>query len=299
MADVPDPSMLPATDPEGPPPTLRRVHHLGCGTFCPVGGRLVNAHGRLVCHCLLVELPDGLVLVDTGIGESAVLDPARLTAPFRAAARPQLALEETAAWQIEKLGFSRADVRHIVLTHLDFDHAGGLADFPAARVHLLDEELRAALAPRGLRERGRYHGRDWGHDVKWQPHAVRGERWYGFECVRDLPGLPPELLLVPLPGHSRGHCGVAVEVGGRWLLHCGDAYFHKDEVDLERPRCPPALALLQRLEAADDGLRRHNQERLRELARGVGGGICLFSAHDPDDLARLQGESTLPTSSPV
>jgi len=42
--------------------------------------------------------------------------------------------------------------------------------------------------------------------------------------VRALPGARDDVLLIPLPGHSRGHCGVAVKTGEGWLLHCGDAY---------------------------------------------------------------------------
>ena len=51
-----------------------RIHHLSCGTDCPLGGALFDGRsrgltGRLVCHCLLIETDrDGLVLVDTGYG---------------------------------------------------------------------------------------------------------------------------------------------------------------------------------------------------------------------------------------
>ena len=51
-----------------------RIHHLNCGTDCPLGGALfdgrsVSPLGRLVCHCLLIETDShGLVLVDTGYG---------------------------------------------------------------------------------------------------------------------------------------------------------------------------------------------------------------------------------------
>jgi glyoxylase-like metal-dependent hydrolase (beta-lactamase superfamily II) len=51
----------------------------------------------------------------------------------------------------------------------------------------------------------------------------------GFEAVRDLDGLPPEILLVPLAGHTWGHSAVAIDTGDGWLLHAGDAYFFRGE----------------------------------------------------------------------
>ena len=51
-----------------------RVHHLNCGTDCPIGGALYDGCSsgplaHLVCHCLLIETDaSGLVLVDTGYG---------------------------------------------------------------------------------------------------------------------------------------------------------------------------------------------------------------------------------------
>src|SRR5438552_1900579 len=81
-----------------------------------------------------------------------------------------------------------------------------------------------------------------------------------------LAGLPPELLLVPLSGHTRGHAAVAVrEDSGRWLLHAGDAYFYRDETDPENPRCTPGLRVFQRMAEMDRAQRLANQQRLREL----------------------------------
>lgn len=274
----------------------RRVHHLNCATLCPLGGDLVNESHRLVCHCLLVETDAGLVLVDTGLGLDAVARPREgTTAPFRRLLRPRLDPEETAVRQIERLGFRREDVQHIVLTHLDLDHAGGLRDFPAATVHVFEKEHAAALSPQGYFARERYRAIHWSHDVRWQLHSLRGERWYGFECVRDLPGLPPEILLVPLLGHTHGHCGVAVDIGGRWIFHCGDAYFHRDEIHPLAPDCPPGLAVFQRIVSVDEPLRRRNQERLRELARGVGvEGMHVFCAHDPEEFELMREHSASP-----
>jgi glyoxylase-like metal-dependent hydrolase (beta-lactamase superfamily II) len=50
---------------------------------------------------------------------------------------------ETAIAQIEALGFSWEDVKHIALTHFHYDHAGGLPDFPGAKVHIFQGELDA------------------------------------------------------------------------------------------------------------------------------------------------------------
>ncbi len=127
-----------------------RVHHLDCATMCPVGGRLYDGcshgvFGRLVSHCLLLETSRGLVLVDTGIGLRDTLDPyPRLSRLYVDLLNVQLDPERTAVRQLRRLGFDPRDVRHVVLTHLDFDHAGGLEDFPQAAVHVLRRELDAA-----------------------------------------------------------------------------------------------------------------------------------------------------------
>lgn len=274
-----------------PPPAVKRVHHLSCFTMCPLAASVMNDHGHLVCHCLLLETEQGLVLVDTALGLDAVREPVKRTSRgFLTTFRPQLSVDTTAARQIQKLGYKIDDVTHVILTHLDMDHAGGLADFPKATVHVMASELEAARAPTTFNEGQRYNPAQWAHDVKWAPHEVKGERWYGFECVRDLPGLPSEILIVPLGGHTRGHAGVAVDVGGRWMLHCGDAYFHKDEMDYASPSCSLWLKTFQRVVAVDDVARRKNQARLRDLAHGVGEGISLFCAHDPDDLERMRAE---------
>ena len=140
-------------------------------------------------------------------------------------------MDQTALHQIRALGFDPADVRDIVLTHLDLDHAGGLIDFPQARVHVYAEELRALQSPRDAAERNRYRTVQFAHDPKWTSYSDTGEPWFGFGAVRQLAGLPDEILLIPLSGHTRGHAGVAVDTGNGWLLNAGDSYFFHGQVD--------------------------------------------------------------------
>jgi glyoxylase-like metal-dependent hydrolase (beta-lactamase superfamily II) len=270
-----------------------KIHHLNCATMCPHGRKLINGDGgwlepaEMCCHCLLIEGADGLVLVDTGLGTADVRDPRHLGRGFLALTRPRLRAEETALQQVQALGFKAADVRHIVVTHLDLDHAGGLPDFTEAQVHVFAPEHHAAMERPSLGEKARYRPAHFAHRPKWVVHETQGERWFGFDSIRALPGSADEILLVPLTGHTRGHSGVAVNTGRGWLMHCGDAYFYRDEVNPQRPYCTPGLRLFQNLVQVDGPQRRANQARLLELARQHGGEVGLFCAHDPVELARL------------
>jgi glyoxylase-like metal-dependent hydrolase (beta-lactamase superfamily II) len=94
------------------------------------------------------------------------------------------------------------------------------------------------------------------------------------------------VLLVPLVGHTRGHCAVAIDTGAKWLVHAGDAYFFRDEMLPDRPRCPPALRIFQERMGIDRFDMSRNKERLRLLARERGAELDVFSAHDPIELDR-------------
>lgn len=264
-----------------------RVHHLNCGTDCPVGGALFDGRskgllGHLVCHCLLIESSQGLVLVDTGYGLKDVRETyPRLSRPFKTLLNIRLREEETAIRQLQRLGFDPADVRHIVLTHLDFDHAGGLEDFPNAAIHLMDAELNAATQRRqGFIPKNRYRPMQFDEIRNWRRYQAGGEPWFGFEAVRQLQGLPPEILLVPLKGHTWGHAGVAVDTPDGWLLHAGDAYFYRDEVRRPERRCTPGLRGYQTMMEVDRAARLENQARLRALSLDRSAGVRMICAHD-------------------
>lgn len=277
-----------------------RIHHLNCISTCPLGGRLMDGRtrgilerGHLSCHCLLIETGDQLVLIDTGLGLRDVADPhGRLSRFFLTLVRPEFREEMTARRQIERLGFDANDVRHIVLTHLDFDHAGGLDDFSNAKVHMLSAEREYAELQKTWMDRQRFRPQQWSTRGNWLTYrAGRGEQWMGFSQVRDLMGVPPEILLVPLPGHTFGHTGVAVKQGQGWRLLAGDAYFYRREMDRVDPYCTPGLRLYQWMLEKDRGARLENQERLRELKHLHGDRVALFCSHDVEEFERLSGRS--------
>ncbi len=176
---------------------------------------------RIGAVCLLAETNQSLLLVDTGLGMHDYEKPTRMMRDFmnflRADRDPDLAIVR----QVTRMGYKPEDVRHIVLTHLHLDHAGGLPDFPHAQVHVYRREYEALQHPRKILEIP-YNKPDFAHGPLWNIHELRGEKWYDFEAVR-LPGIEPEVWLVPLPGHTSGHCGVALQTGTGWIFQCGDS----------------------------------------------------------------------------
>jgi glyoxylase-like metal-dependent hydrolase (beta-lactamase superfamily II) len=163
-------------------------------------------------NCLLVETPAGRVLVETGIGER-VSDKVREMRRYEGPAiLPALG----------DAGFDPGSIDIVALSHLHFDHAGGLlADdgaraFPRATVVAQQAEWEVALGdnPRLVASYDQAELRlvhDWGAEG-W----TEGER-------ELLPGVS----VVPTGGHSAGHQAVIVRGtgdGGRTLAFFGDLF---------------------------------------------------------------------------
>ncbi len=265
--------------------------------MCPVGASLFPSvfPPSVVCHCLLIETGSRLVLVDTGIGLCDIEKPSRL-GTTRFTLKPVFDRNETAHAQVRALGYSPSDVTDVIATHLDLDHAGGIQDFPQALVHVSRAELAKAKNPRALFERSRYRPAQLAGGIRWNEFDLSvGESWQGFARVQEIAGLPSELLLVSLPGHTVGHTGVATQSRAiseashatdesAWLLHAGDSYYHHNEI-ADETRVPLGLRAFQKIVHTDFATAKRTQSALKTLQQQ---GLTIFSSHDPLELRRLQ-----------
>ena len=265
--------------------------------FGGAGGLLSPA--PMCCHCLLIEGDDRLILVDTGLGVEDVNEPRRLGHLFNVMMRPRLEVAETALRQVVDLGFRPSDVRHIVPTHLDLDHAGGIGDFPGAAVHIFADRASRRLEPvephgaRPLSRRADLRRQEMG---AWSRR--KGKSWFGFSAVRAIPE--------PRTRFSWSRCQAtraaiaASRCGGRRV---GSSIAATPISTI--PRSSRAAARRRRacvrsrvFISVDGAARRANLARLRELARLTMGEVKLFCSHDPVEFAALKGEEPEPETAP-
>ena len=86
--------------------------------------------------------------------------------------------------------------------------------------------------------------------------------------------------MIPLPGHTLGHSGIAVRGRDKWLLHAGDAYFYHGQIE-PKVRMPMVLGYFQRRVDMDRDARLANQQRLSALQASHGGEVMILNSHDP------------------
>lgn len=224
----------------------------------------------------MVRTGANVTLIDTGIGLQDIADPERrIGREAISAAGFQFSEVSTAARQLEVSGFSIADVSDIVLTHADPDHAGGLADFPQSSVHLSAEELR------NIESRNpRYSPPQFEHDPAWVEYAHNDGTWFGLPSRRLHLQSEVEVHLIPLFGHTFGHCGVAIATPSGWILHAGDTYYLRAE--LANAHHP--IDALAQLRADDDASRRRSLDQLRRVLSRHDHEVECFGYHDTLEL---------------
>ncbi len=168
---------------------------------------------QLACNCLLVERPgtDRRVLIETGHGpkygekEQKIfeIDPTNWLRPNLLAA-----------------GIDPASITDVVVSHLHFDHAGGLTyyedgrllpTFPNARVHVHQPEFEDARANFGIMT------------VTYREENLKPlDASQAWNVITGASEIAPGVRTRPTPGHTRGHHSIVIEGTDRSLVFGGD-----------------------------------------------------------------------------
>ncbi len=262
--------------------------------MCPLCAKLINGQGaytesgKLICHCLLIEHDNRLMMVDTGIGLQDIQHrDQRLGKTFLKSFKPKLDPQETAFEQIKQLGYDPSDVTDLFPTHLDLDHVGGFSDFPQANVHVYLPELKQITHPT-WKDKLRFRLNQFKPSPNWQVYRQTNSQWFGLDAISLEKTLNLNIFIIPLIGHTKGHVGIAIpQDSGKWLLHCGDAYYHHSQLD-ETDRMPKGLKFLEMMVQTLPKQRKKSLQTLKKLKVEHGTEIEFFCAHDPVELERYQ-----------
>jgi glyoxylase-like metal-dependent hydrolase (beta-lactamase superfamily II) len=204
-----------------------RIHLLDAGRFRLDGGamfglipkplwaRLTPADGHnrieLALRSLLIEDGRSRIIVESGTGNKYT-DKERAT------------LDVSQRWLLDALneeGIDPGDVDHAIITHLHFDHGGGMTrlaasgkpvpTFPRAKVHVQRQEWQDAIGGYGVMT------------VTYRPENLAPLDEAGLlEPAQGRQVILPGIEVLPTPGHTRGHQSVLIRDEGRTAVFIGD-----------------------------------------------------------------------------
>lgn len=253
---------------------MTKIYHLNCV-------RIVLPDSQdLPGHCLLIEYNNKLALVDTGIGLLDTQNPQeRIGQQLIDMVGFRFNENYTAIKQIEQLGFDPSMVTDCFISHLDPDHAGGLADFPLATVHVSLEEYKSF---RNEGSKWRYLPQQLNHNPIIKTYDKTTDNWFGFEARKIEADLGIDIFLIPLFGHTLGHCGIAIKQETNWLFFVGDAYYLRIELtDAKHP-----IKEMVALRAEDNEQRISSLYKIHKLLN-ESNSIDAFCSHDIKEFNRF------------
>ena len=204
----------------------------------------------------LIETRQGRILFDVGCDFGKIADPALKQHyygdfPF---GPPEMDEEHRVSDYLKRLGLGPHDIDLIFCSHLHFDHAGGLCDFPGCDVHVHEREMAAA---RALADEA-YFADDLDVPVHWRMKSGEYSLVPGVEAIES-------------PGHTDGHMSLMVTLPeGQPILLTGDAADLEENLNLE---IPPGLCFEDNTERAIDSIR-----KLKRLANEEN--ALLWPNHD-------------------
>ncbi|MES1931469.1 putative AHL-lactonase [Salinisphaera shabanensis T35B1] len=159
----------------------------------------------------LIETPNGRILFDVGCDYHKIATP-ELREQYLEPMRPTFEVPEMSQTQriphyLQALGLSVADIDLVFLSHLHFDHAGGLCDVPGCDVHIHQAEVAAA-------DTGQVSG-------IFEDEIADRDRWKIQHADYDV---APGVHAFETPGHTAGHMSLFIELPkGPPVILCGDA----------------------------------------------------------------------------
>lgn len=171
-----------------------------------------NNYIPMVTWPILIKTPQDLILIETGLGN-------KLTEKQKQIYRVKE--EWDIPQELQRLGFSRNDINYVILTHFDFDHAGGAVmkndsneleiTFLNAKYVIQSKEWYDVLNP-NIRSINTY----------WQINYEKLKDSKNLMLIEGEKEIVSGVKAVFTGGHNGGHQIVIIESEGEMAIHFGD-----------------------------------------------------------------------------
>ncbi len=235
----------------------------------PVWSRLVEVDDLnripLAMTCALVEVGGKRILIETGAGE-----------PTGYGEKERCFFRFKDHWVLDSLqaaGVERGSIDYVILTHLHFDHAGGvtMADGKGGHVPTFPNA-------RHIVQQGEWEDAVKGHAVMRTTYRTENlsplEKAGVLSLVEGPAEIFPGVSVTPMPGHTRYHQGVVIESGEQRIIQPGDLL-------------PTSAHVGERYNMGYDLLQHENMEQKRRLLEtNRMAGSFLLLGQDPTNAIR-------------
>ena len=237
---------------------------------------------RIPIHVFLIEHEQGQVLFDTGMDRAIVTNPVYFPDKVTAFFMDHIfsfhqGPEDTLTRQLQIAGFRPASISKAVISHLHFDHVGGIREIPQAELYVSDTEWRHMLGAHPeregiLRQQIEIPGAKWNRVVF---QSTEGAELAPFTEAFDLMG-DGSMMLLPTPGHTPGSLSMLVQrSSAEPILLVGDLAYDAGALEKDQfPGIGDKRALSLSYETVRDFKKRHP-------------GLIIVPSHDSRASERL------------
>lgn len=195
---------------------------------------------RMPIYLFVIEHNDGLILFDTGMNRAIATDPDywpdKVTKFFmNRIFRFHQTEEDTLTNQMKLAGYNANDVKIAVISHLHFDHIGGIREIPNAELYVSQEAWDHMLGPHPERE-----------GVLRRDIDIPSAKWNKISFDKRQADLPPfdssfdlmndgSIILVPTPGHLPGSISALIRRNETSpILLIADLAYYPDHIETRR-----------------------------------------------------------------
>lgn len=224
---------------------LARPHELSDVGFAVIDTAEVRGTEAMLCSggspfkkvttlqpALLIQHPQGNIVFDTGIGNAAdfgrhCLDSFPRIMGWSPGKSAQRGFKRKGSVREQiSAAIDPDSIRCVIMSHLHFDHAAGIEEFPLAQIWVSQADYNVAV-----KSQGRGYSRSLLNNpaVRWRFLQLTDTPYESFDQSIDWFG-DGSIVLVPLPGHTPGLTGVFVN------LRSGDRYFYVNAMAYPAPQ---------------------------------------------------------------